>query len=94
LSETAVLFVFKPFRKMGRSWHMVLSIFMRNRDVMMILDIRSRWNEVKGRLKQQYDMLTDDDLTLRFGQEGDLMGRLQKKLGKTKADILKLIGEA
>jgi uncharacterized protein YjbJ (UPF0337 family) len=67
---------------------------MRNRDVMMILDIRSRWNEVKGRLKQQYDMLTDDDLTLRFGQEGDLMGRLQKKLGKTKADILKIIGEA
>jgi uncharacterized protein YjbJ (UPF0337 family) len=60
----------------------------------MMLDIRSRWNEVKGRLKQQYEMLTDEDLTLRFGHEGDLMGKLQKKLGKSKADILKIIGEA
>jgi uncharacterized protein YjbJ (UPF0337 family) len=61
---------------------------------MMILDVKSRWNEVKCRLKQQYGILTDDDLTLRFGHEGHLMGRLQQKLGKTKADILKIIGEA
>lgn len=61
--------------------------------VMMILETRGRWNEVKDRLKQQFQMLTDDDLTFRFGQEGLLMGRLQKKLGKTKADILKLIGD-
>jgi hypothetical protein len=39
-------------------------------------------------------MLTDDDLTLYPGKEGDLMGRLQRKLGMTKADILKIIGEA
>jgi uncharacterized protein YjbJ (UPF0337 family) len=61
---------------------------------MRILDIKSRWNEVKGRLKQQYKMLSDDDLALRFGHEGALIGRLQKKLGKTKADILRIIGEA
>ena len=61
---------------------------------MTVIDIRSRWNEVRSRLKQQYQMLTDDDLTLKLGHEGDLMGRLQKKLGKTKSDVLKIIGEA
>lgn len=60
---------------------------------MVLLDVRNRWNQVKGRLKQQYGTLTDDDLTLRLGQEGDLMYRLQIKLGKSKADILRIIGE-
>jgi hypothetical protein len=60
---------------------------------MSILDIKSRWNVVKRHLKQRYSMLSDEDLNLRFGREGDLIGRLQKKLGKTKADILKMIEE-
>ena len=68
--------------------------FKHNRQITNAMDIRGRWNEVKSRLKQQYQMLSDDDLMLRFGQEGILMGRLQKKLGKSKADILKIIGEA
>jgi hypothetical protein len=58
------------------------------------MDISNRWNVVKCRLKQQYHMLTEEDLTLYLGREGDLIGRLQHKLGKTKADILKIIGEA
>ena len=39
-------------------------------------------------------MLSDDDLVLSPGKESDLMMRLQNKLGKTKADILKILGEA
>jgi|GEM_PF-1843370 len=65
-----------------------------NEDIMAIALIKSRWNEVKERLKQQYNMLSDDDLALTFGHEGDLIGRLQRKLGKTKADILRIIAEA
>jgi uncharacterized protein YjbJ (UPF0337 family) len=61
---------------------------------MTILDIKNRWNEVRGRLKQKYGILSDEDLTLYLGYEGDLMGRLQKKLGMTKADVLRIIGEA
>jgi uncharacterized protein YjbJ (UPF0337 family) len=60
---------------------------------MYILDIKSRWNDVKRRLKERYAMLSDEDLILRFGREGDIIGRLQKKLGKSKADVLKMIGE-
>jgi hypothetical protein len=60
---------------------------------MSILDIVSRWNVVKRELKQRYDMLTDDDLTFKWGKEGELIYRLQQRLGKSRADIMKIIGE-
>jgi hypothetical protein len=57
------------------------------------LDVVSRWNFVKGILKQRYNMLTDDDLTFRHGREGELICRLQQKLNKSRADIMRIIGE-
>jgi uncharacterized protein YjbJ (UPF0337 family) len=51
------------------------------------LGIKGNWNEIKGKLKQKYGQLTDDDLTFAEGKEDELYGRLQKKLGKTKDDI-------
>ena len=53
----------------------------------MKLQVKGSWNEVKGKLKQKYGQLTDDDLTFAEGKEDELYGRLQKKLGKTKEDI-------
>jgi hypothetical protein len=41
---------------------------------------QSSWNELKGKLKQQYGNLTDDDLVFSEGKEDELLGRLQKKL--------------
>jgi uncharacterized protein YjbJ (UPF0337 family) len=51
------------------------------------LTIEGNWNEIKGKLKQKYGELTDDDLTFAKGKEDEMYGRLQKKLGKTKAEI-------
>ena len=51
------------------------------------LTIEGNWNEIKGKLKQKYGELTDDDLAFAKGQEDEMYGRLQKKLGKTKDDI-------
>jgi uncharacterized protein YjbJ (UPF0337 family) len=45
------------------------------------LQIKGNWNEVKGKLKQQYAKLTDDDLTYVEGKEDELLGRIQKRLG-------------
>jgi uncharacterized protein YjbJ (UPF0337 family) len=42
---------------------------------------------VKGKLKQKYGQLTDDDLTFAEGKEDELLGRLQQKLGKSKEDL-------
>lgn len=51
------------------------------------LEIKGNWNVVKGKLKQQYAQLTDDDLTFVEGKEDELLGRLQTRLGKTKEEV-------
>ncbi|WDF67104.1 CsbD family protein [Sphingobacterium oryzagri] len=48
---------------------------------------KGRWNELKGKVKQQYGELTDDDLTYAEGKEDELLGRLQKGTGKSKEEV-------
>ncbi|HXM01491.1 MAG TPA: CsbD family protein [Chthoniobacterales bacterium] len=55
------------------------------------LQIKGSWNELKGKLKQQYGNLTDDDLVFSEGKEDEMLGRLQKKLGKTKDEVRQMI---
>ncbi|MFZ1808130.1 MAG: CsbD family protein [Cyclobacteriaceae bacterium] len=55
------------------------------------LELKGNWNEVKGKLKQKYGQLTEDDLSFAEGKEDELIGRIQKKLGKTKDEIKKEI---
>lgn len=55
------------------------------------LTLKGNWNQIKGKLKQEYADLTDDDLTLKEGKEDELVGRLQEKLGKTRDEVIKLI---
>jgi len=55
------------------------------------LQFKGSWNEIKGKLKQQFGNLTDDDLTFADGKEDELLGRLQKKLGKSKEDLRLMI---
>jgi len=57
------------------------------------LTIEGNWNEIKGKLKQKYGELTDDDLAFAKGKEDEMYGRLQKKLGKTKDEIRKEIAD-
>jgi uncharacterized protein YjbJ (UPF0337 family) len=58
-----------------------------------LTELKGNWNEIKGKLKQKYALLTDDDLLLVEGKEDELMGRLEKKLGKTKEEMQKFISE-
>jgi uncharacterized protein YjbJ (UPF0337 family) len=51
------------------------------------LELKGAWNQMKGKLKQKYSQLTDDDLTYSEGKEDEMYGRLQQKLGKTKGEI-------
>lgn len=55
--------------------------------VMSDLKIKGNWNQLKGKIKQKYGNLTDDDLTYVDGKEDEMLGRLQKKLGKSKEEI-------
>ena len=51
------------------------------------LQFKGGWNEVKGKLKQKYGKLTDNDLTFAEGKDEELLGRLQTRLGKSKEEL-------
>lgn len=55
------------------------------------LNLKGNWNVVKGKLKQAYGELTDDDLKFVEGQEDELVGRIQKRIGTTAADVQRLL---
>lgn len=55
------------------------------------LQIKGKWNEIKGKLKQQYADLTDDDLLYEEGQEDRLIGKLQQKLGKSRDEVIEML---
>jgi len=53
--------------------------------------MQGNWNETKGKLKQKFAILTDNDLILLDGKKDELLGRLQVKLGKTKEELQRII---
>ena len=55
------------------------------------LKLKGNWNELKGKIKQQYADLTDDDLKYEEGKVDELLGRIQKKIGKTKDEVIQWI---
>ena len=55
------------------------------------LKLKGNWNVVKGKLKKAYGDLTDDDLTYVEGQENELVGRIQKRIGSTATDVRHLL---
>ncbi len=54
---------------------------------MNTLTWKGRWNELKGKVKQQYADFTDDDLLYEEGKEDELLGRIQKTTGKTREEV-------
>jgi len=54
-------------------------------------EVKGNWNEQKGKLKQQFANLTDDDLMFAEGKKDEMLGRLQIKLGKTKEQLHAII---
>jgi uncharacterized protein YjbJ (UPF0337 family) len=55
------------------------------------LQIKGGWNELKGKIKQAYGDLTDDDLVREEGKDDELLGKLQQKTGKSRDDLVKWI---
>lgn len=53
--------------------------------------IKGNWNIIKGKLKQKYAQLTDDDLVYIEGQEDELVGRIQKRTGEARDRIERIL---
>jgi uncharacterized protein YjbJ (UPF0337 family) len=62
--------------------------------VMNILEIKGDWNITKGKLKQKWAKLTDDDLQFAAGKQEELLGRIQKRTGETREAVEKAVKEA
>jgi uncharacterized protein YjbJ (UPF0337 family) len=54
-------------------------------------EAKGNWNEQKGKLKQKFAALTDNDLMFKEGKKEEMLGRLQIKLGKTKEELHRII---
>ncbi len=58
---------------------------------MNITEIKGNWTEQKGKLKQQFAVLTDNDLMFEEGKMDEMYGKIQIKLGKTKEEMQEII---
>ena len=56
-------------------------------------ELKGNWNEQKGKLKQRFAALTDDDLMFEEGKREEMLGKLQIKLGKTEEEMKKILDE-
>jgi len=54
-------------------------------------EVKGKWNEQKGKLKQKFASLTDNDLMFEQGKKDEMLGKLQVKLGKTKEELEKIL---
>lgn len=52
------------------------------------LELQGKWNEIKGKVKQAYADLTEDDLKHEEGKDDELLGKLQQKTGKTRDEVV------
>jgi len=53
------------------------------------LELKGKWNEWKGKVKQAYADLTEDDLTYEEGKDDEFLGKLQQKTGRTREGLIK-----
>jgi uncharacterized protein YjbJ (UPF0337 family) len=61
---------------------------------MNTLEMKGNWNIIKGKLKQRWARLTDDDLQYVEGKENELVGRIQKRTGESREQVQKAIDES
>jgi uncharacterized protein YjbJ (UPF0337 family) len=56
-----------------------------------VTEMKGNWNEQKGKLKQKFAILTDNDLMFADGKKDEMLGKLQITLGKTKEQLREII---
>ena len=61
---------------------------------MNTLEIKGDWNITKGKLKQKWAKLTDDDLQYVNSKKDELIGRIQKRTGETREAVEKALNES
>lgn len=76
--------------------HLCAVVKMHSHDKLKKMDtieLAGNWEEQKGKLKQKFAVLTDNDLLFVKGKKEEMLGKIQIKLGLGKEELLKIIGE-
>jgi uncharacterized protein YjbJ (UPF0337 family) len=60
---------------------------------MNTLELKGNWNIIKGKLKQKWAKLTDDDLQFVEGKESELIGRIQKRTGESRENVERVVDD-
>lgn len=58
------------------------------------LELKGDWNIAKGKLKQKWGELTDDDLDYTEGKLDEMVGRIQKRTGQSKEAVEKALNDS
>ena len=66
----------------------VIYLHLKIKNIMSDLKLKGTWNELKGKVKQAYGDLTDDDLIREEGKDDELLGKLQQKTGKSRDEVV------
>lgn len=56
-------------------------------------ELKGNWHMIKGKLKQQFSNLTEDDLMYEEGREEEMYGRIQRRIGKSKEEVKRFIDD-
>lgn len=54
---------------------------------------QGRWNQLKGKMREKWGQLTDDDFTEIAGQKDQLVGRVQERYGLAKEQAQQQVDE-
>jgi uncharacterized protein YjbJ (UPF0337 family) len=75
-------------------WRRIRPTTKSKKKIMTTLEIKGDWNITKGKLKQKWAKLTDDDLQYAEGKQEELIGRIQKRTGENREAVEKAIKES
>jgi uncharacterized protein YjbJ (UPF0337 family) len=56
--------------------------------------LQGNWNEIKGKLRNKWGQLTNDDLQMASGNVDQLVGLIQRKTGEARSSIEKFLDDA
>ena len=73
---------------MIKPWHRIFTYYAKI-VYMDKLEVKGNWNKWKGKIKQAFGNLTDNDIKYEEGKDEEWLGRMQEKTGKTRDDLVK-----
>ena len=57
------------------------------------IDEKANWKNEKAKLRTEFPTVTDEDLNYEFSKKDEMLEKLTVKLGKTRPELLSVLGK-